>query len=99
MPSTSPAPSSKLTPRRAPARRSRTSSRAPRAPSAAAQDRDAIGEVEDLTHPVRDVEDARAAAPDLAHDLQQLVDLGVRQHRRGFVEDEYAAAALPALQC
>ena len=65
---------------------------------AAAQDGDAIGEVEDLVHPVRDVEDARAAAPDLAHDLQELVDLGVRQHGRGLVEHEHAAAALPALQ-
>ena len=131
MPSTSPSPTAKLTPRRTAgvhvARLERGRSRGARRlaaarqvdvladhhrrerlrgqvgdvaradDAAAAQDRDAVGDVEDLVHPVRHVQDARAAAADLAHDLEQPLDLGVRQDRGRLVEDEDAAAG-PALE-
>ena len=64
----------------------------------AAQDGHAVGELEDLVEAVRDVEHARAGAPDLAHHREQPLDLVVRQDRRRLVEHEHPAAALPALQ-
>ena len=62
-----------------------------------AQHRHAVGDLEDLVEAVRDVEDARAAALDLAHHRQQPLHLVVRQHRRRLVEHEHATAAVPAL--
>ena len=66
--------------------------------AAAAQDGHAVGQLEDLVEAVRDVEHARARAPDLADHREQPLDLVVRQDRRRLVEHEHAAAALPALQ-
>ena len=66
--------------------------------AAAAQHRHAVRELEDLVEPVRDVEHARARAPDLPDHREEPLHLVVRQDRGRLVEDEHSAAALPALQ-
>ena len=65
---------------------------------AAAQDRHPVGELEDLVHPVRDVEDRRPRLAHLPDDGEQTLDLVVGKHRRGLVEHEQPSAAVPALQ-
>ena len=47
---------------------------------------------------MRDVQDAGAAALDLAHHVQQPLDLVVGQHGRRLVENQHALAAVPALE-
>ena len=64
-----------------------------------AQDRDAVGDLEDLVQAVRDVEDAGAAALHLAHHRQQPLDLVVGEHRGRLVEHEHSTASVPALKC
>ena len=66
-------------------------------PAPAAQDGHPVGELEDLVHPVRDVEDAHAAPAHLGDHLEEALDLVVGEDRRGLVEHQHAAA-LPALQ-
>ncbi len=64
---------------------------------AATQHGDPVGEREDLVHAVRDVQDAGAALADLRHDVEESLDLVVREDRGGLVEHENAIA-VPALQ-
>ena len=66
--------------------------------AAATQDGHPIGQLEDLVDAVRDVKHARASAPDLADELEQLCDLVRRQHGGRLVQDKDAPAAVPALQ-
>ena len=66
---------------------------------AAAQDRHPVGELEDLVHPVRDVEDRRPRLAHLPDDGEQTLDLVVGKHRRGLVEHQQPSAAVPALEC
>ncbi len=53
------------------------------------EDRDAIGEREHLVEPVRDVDRAHAAAPELVHDVEQHGDLLVGQRGARLVQDEH----------
>ncbi len=66
--------------------------------SSAAQNRHAIGQLEDLVQAVRDVDHAGAGAAHLAHELEEALDFVVREHRGRLVEDEEAAPPVPSLQ-
>ena len=57
---------------------------------AVAQDRDAVGDLLQLVHLVRDVDDADAARLQFADDLEQFGDLGVVQRRGRLVHDQHA---------
>src|SRR4051794_2426209 len=59
-----------------------------RHPLAVAQHDDAIGDLADLLQPVRDVDDADALGPELAHLLEERLGLGAAERGRGLVEDE-----------
>ena len=55
---------------------------------AAAQDRDPVGDGEDVLEEVGDVDDADAAVAEVADDLQQALGLGFLQGRGRLVEDQ-----------
>ncbi len=57
---------------------------------AVAHDRDAIRDLPQLIHLVRDVNNADAMRLQLADDAEQILDFSVIQRRRGLIHDEYA---------
>ncbi len=56
--------------------------------AAVAQDRDAVGQCEDLGHAVRDVDDADAVRPQASHDVEQPLLLCPPERRCRLVEDK-----------
>ncbi len=63
----------------------------------AAQDGDAVGDRQHLAQLVGDEDDRLALVDQGAHDLEELVDLGRRQHRGGLVEDQDVGVAVQRL--
>ena len=57
---------------------------------AVAQDRDAVGDLLDLAHAVRHVDDADAGGFELGDEVEELGGLGIGERSRRFVEDEQA---------
>ena len=66
--------------------------------ASAPEHRDAIGEMEDLVHPVRHVEHRGPGLLDLFDDGEQTGDFLRREHRGGLVQNEHATAAFPTLE-
>ena len=56
--------------------------------AAVAHDGDAVGDDLDLVHTVRDINDAQLLIAQVADDLEQLLDLRLRQRRGGLVKDD-----------
>ncbi len=56
---------------------------------AVAQHDDAVGQLFDFAQPMRDIQDAHAARPQIAHDFEQFLRLVLGKRRRGLVHDEH----------
>ncbi len=56
---------------------------------AVAEHRELVGDLEQLVHLVRDVDDALALLAQLANDAEQMVDFDIAQRRRRLIHDEH----------
>ena len=65
---------------------------------ARAQDGDAVGDVQHLTHLVADKDDGFSFADELFHDGEQTLDLDVRQRRGRLVQNQQLRAVVERLQ-